>query len=202
MIKLELPPLPSAEDRLFLTAEDWWNNACLHFLTDGWSLYSMGYKDAADILVSQVEQEKHHQDTLIYPIIFLYRQYLELAIKDLIRDARKLLDINEPFPQTHSIDRLWDICIDLLNQVSPGDSEDAIRQIKRLTDEFCIVDPTATAFRYPEDKKGKPSLQGISSVNLRNVKEVIGKIAVILDGAGAMIKEYQSIKSDMYSGLY
>lgn len=202
MIKLELPALPCAEDRLFLTAEDWWDNACLNFLADGWSLYATGYKDAADILVSQVEQEKRHQDTLIFPIIFLYRQYLELAIKDLIRDARKLLDINEPFPQIHNIDRLWGICSDLLNQVSPGDSEDAIRQIKRLIDEFCIVDPTATAFRYPEDKKGKPSLPGISTVNLRNVKEVIGKIGITLDGAGAVLNEYRSIKNDIYSGLY
>ena len=200
-IKLELPPVPSAEDRLFLTAEDWWNNACLNFLSDGWSLYAIGYKDAADILVSQVEQKKSHQDTLMYPIIFLYRQYLELEIKDLIRDARKLLNINEPFPQIHAIDRLWGICSDLLNQVSPGDSEDAIRHIKRLIDEFCIVDPMATAFRYPEDRQGKPSLPEMSAVNLRNIKEVIGKISVILDGAGAMIHEYRSIKMDMYSGL-
>jgi hypothetical protein len=196
-IKLEPPPVPSAEDRLFLTSEDWWNNACLNFLSDGWSLYATGYKDAADILVSQVEQEKRHQDTLMYPIIFLYRQYLELAIKDLIRDARKLLDINEPFPKIHSIDTLWGICSDLLNQVSPGDSQDAIRHIKRLIDEFCAVDPTATAFRYPEDREGNPSLPGMSGINLRNAKEVIGKITVILDGAGAMIHEYRSIKNDM-----
>ena len=91
---------------------------------------------------------------------------------------------------------------DLLNQVSPGDSEEAIRHIKRLIDEFCTVDPLATAFRYPEDREGNPSLPGMSTVNLRNVKEVIGKISIILDGAGAMIHEYRSIKTDMYSGLY
>ena len=53
----------------------------------------------------------------------------------------------------------------------PGDSEEAIRHIKRLIDEFCTVDPLATAFRYPEDREGNPSLPGISTINLRNIKK-------------------------------
>ena len=49
MIKLEIPAVPSAEDKFFLSAEDWWNNACLNFLQNGWNLYAIGYKEAADI---------------------------------------------------------------------------------------------------------------------------------------------------------
>lgn len=72
--KLLMPAsLPTDEDKLFTTAEDYWNNACLNFLHDGWALYTIGYKDAADMLVSQVETHGRHHDTLVYPIIFLYR---------------------------------------------------------------------------------------------------------------------------------
>ncbi len=196
------PALPSSEDKLFSTAEDWWNNACLNFLVDGWTLYSIGYKDAADILVSQVEAQARYQDTLVYPIVFLYRQYLELSIKDLIRQARKLQDIHDPFPKTHRINELWPICSDLLGEISPGDSEEELKNIGRLIADFCTVDPTSMAFRYPENKDGKPSLPGIRHINLRNIKEVIGKIAAILDGAGALIGEYLSIKGNMYSEVY
>jgi hypothetical protein len=37
------PPLPSKEDKLFDTAEDWWNNACLNYTRTGWNLYALGY---------------------------------------------------------------------------------------------------------------------------------------------------------------
>jgi len=201
MIKLELPALPSAEDKLFLTAEDWWDNACLSFLPDGWNLYATGYKEAADILVSQVEQKEGYQDMLVYPIVFLYRQYLELSIKDLIRQVRKLQDIHEPIPKIHHIDKLWRICSDLLRQIAPGDSEDELKHIERLMGEFCTVDPTSMAFRYPEDLEGNPSLPGIRHINVRNVKEIIAKIAVILDGADALIDNYLSIKADTFSNL-
>src|SRR3989338_10138071 len=90
---LQIPSPPSADDRLFTTQEDWWNNACLNWCHDGWSLYASGYKDAADFLVQRTEETKVGQDSLVYPVLFLYRQYLELEIKDLIRVAKKLQDI-------------------------------------------------------------------------------------------------------------
>lgn len=191
------PPLPSAEDKLFDTAEDWWNNACLNFIHDSWSTYAIGYKDAADILVTRVEEKQRYQDTLVYPIVFLYRQYLELAFKDLIRKGRRLLDINEPFPKTHKIDALWRTFGQLLLEISPDDSVEEIRQIGRLISEFCVVDPTSMAFRYPEDKDGNQSLPSLNHFNLRNVRDVIGKIHTILYGADAQISEYLSIKADM-----
>jgi len=196
---LKPPALPSADDKLFTTAEDWWNNACLNWLPAGWDwdLYATGYKDAADILVSHIQDNNRHHDTMIYPIVFLYRQYLELAIKNLIRQVRRLQDVTEPFPKIHRIDELWCICHRLLSQIAPGDSEEELKHITRLIEEFSTVDPTSMAFRYPEDKGGSPSLPGITHINLRIVKEVIGKISVIIEGASAMVGEYLSFKWEM-----
>lgn len=196
-LNFEPPPLPSAEDKVFTTAEDWWNNACLNFVHDGWSIYAIGYKDAADTLVSHIDEKRRYQDTLVYPVVFLYRQYLELALKDIIRKGRRLQDISDPFPQIHKIDDLWRICSKLLNEISPGDSMDELAEIGRLISEFCTIDPLSMAFRYPEDKKGNPSLPGMTHINLRNVRDVIGKISVILSGADAQISEYLSIKADI-----
>ncbi|CAH1088210.1 hypothetical protein NTG1052_660012 [Candidatus Nitrotoga sp. 1052] len=55
------------------------------------------------------------------------------------------------------------------------------------------------AFRYPQDKDGNPSLPGIRHINLRNIREVIGKISIILMGANAQVSEYLSIKRDVES---
>jgi hypothetical protein len=201
-INFEPLPLPSAEDKLFDKAEDWWHNACLNYVHDGWSPYIIGYKDAADILVAHVRENRRSQDTLVYPILFLYRQYLELAIKNLIHKGRKLQDIHERIPKGHMINDLWKICEKLLNDISPCDSVKEIEQINRLISEFYSVDPKSTAFRYPEDKEGKPSLPGITHIDIMNVRNVIGKISVILNGADAQLSEYLSIKADISSDRY
>ncbi len=195
-------PLPSRDDKLFTTAEDWWNNACFNSSHDGWTLYALGYKDAADLLVLHVEDGGRRQDMLVYPILFSYRQYLELALKGLIRDARTLEDIDEPFPKTHRIDELWRICQELLLRISSGEPIEYLDEIGRLISDFSKVDPVSMAFRYPEDRKGIPSLSGISSINLRNVKEVIGKIAIILDGASTQIDVDLSHKAEIYGDYY
>jgi hypothetical protein len=194
---LERPALPSSEDRLFTSQEDWWNNACINWCHDGWNLYTSGYKEAADLLVQGVEQRSAGHDSLVYPVLFLYRQYLELQIKDLIRQGRRLQSISGEFPKHHHIGNLWEVCHKLLSEISPHDSVVELKEIARLIAEFSAVDPTSMAFRYPQDKDGNPSLPGMSHINLRNVREVIGKISIILTGASIQLSEYLSFKQEM-----
>ncbi|MBI5889762.1 MAG: hypothetical protein HZB47_03675 [Nitrosomonadales bacterium] len=194
---LKPPALPSSEDRLFTSQEDWWNNACVNWCHDGWGLYASGYKDAADLLVQHVEQRSSGQDSLVYPVLFFYRQYLELQIKDIIRQGRRLKDITGDFPKHHHIGNLWEVCHNLLSEISPGDSVVELKEIARLISEFSAVDPSSMAFRYPQDKDGNPSLPGITHINLRNVQDVIGKVSVILMGASAQLGEYLSFKHEM-----
>lgn len=194
---LELPSPLSPSDAFFSSQEDWWNNACLNCYLDGWGLYASGYKEAADLLVKGVEATGAGQDTLVYPVLFLYRQHLELQLKDLIRQARCLLDKPGSFPMGHHIGKLWQVCHDLLSEVSPNDSVAELNEIARLIGEFAALDPTSEAFRYPQDRNGNATLPGIRHINLRNVREVVEKISFILEGAEAQIDEYLSIKRDM-----
>lgn len=193
---LKLPELPSSEDHLFTSQEDWWNNACVNWCHDGWGLYASGYKEA-DLLVQHVEKLGSGQDLLVYPVLFLYRQYLELQIKDLIRQGHRLKNIGNDFPKHHHIGNLWEVCHKLLSEISPGDSVAELKEIARLIAEFSAVDPGSIGFRYPQDKDGNPSLLGITHINLRNVRDVIGKISIILMGADAQLGEYLSFKDEI-----
>ena len=189
--------LPQESDRLFGEGDDRRGNADVNFLPDDWQKYIIGYKEAADILVTYVEEHSRWQDVLVYPIVFLYRQYLELAIKGLIKQARRLQNISDSVPKKHDIDKLWIICRGLLSDISPGESVEEQKQIGRLIEEFNRVDPTSTAFRYPEDKGGDPSLcPGIRHVDLRNMREVIMKISAVLDGADAQIDEFLRFRDE------
>ena len=194
-------PWPKPTDQLFVQGEGddgWRNNARLmHDWGDRWSTYAIGYKKAADIVVDQVKNGNGYQDFLVYPVMFLYRHYLELSVKNLIFMSWSLLHI-EPDDdlRAHDIRQYWRKCDALLQRISPGDSIQALRDVGRMIDQFCEHDPISMAFRYPvslpekKTKERKLTLQGLSVVNLRNVQEVIANISVLFDGAESQIADY------------
>lgn len=110
---------------------DLWNNACLNYMPDSetLTLYADAYKYAGDLLV-QCNKENHKiKDLLIYPIVFLYRQYIELRLKEIIRDGNQLLDIPEEFPKHHRIDELWKQCRRILEEVwDPSEDLEAVEE--------------------------------------------------------------------------
>ena len=44
-------PVPEKGETLFSSEEDWWHNACLNWCRAPRELYTIGYKEAADLLV-------------------------------------------------------------------------------------------------------------------------------------------------------
>jgi hypothetical protein len=193
----ELPGLPSSDDSLFAKQPDWWNNACLNWSSAQWSLYAAGYKEAADLLVGHTETTSAGLDTLVYPVLFLYRQYLELKLKLAIRTCRHLLDDERSFPTGHRIDRLWVDLDQLLRRGFPKESTAEIDQTGRLIREFSEVDPASTAYRYPTDREGNQSLPGMTHLNLRNVRDVMAKIDMFLIGAHSQAYEELHLKLEL-----
>ena len=174
-------PWPQKGDHLFVEREDWYYNAVLNGQRDNLSLYAVGYKRAGEILVEAVVKSRKDHDSLVFPIAFVYRQYLELRLKQLIRDSKRLLDDTSGFPATHKIAELWKICRPLLNEVELNVGEQVLDAIEELITEFAKVDEDSYAFRYPTDTKNNPSLPDLSYVNLPNLAEVIKKMANFLE---------------------
>src|SRR5712691_2566119 len=114
-------PYPQKGDNLFVAGEDWYHNACLSFMSDSFGLYIMGYKEAGDRLVLSAMEDRSHLDFLVYPIVFLYRQYLELSLKYLVREGNRLLDFESGsktgFPGSHRFETLWPECKAVLSKV-------------------------------------------------------------------------------------
>jgi hypothetical protein len=53
-------------------------------LGDNWSKYISGYKEAADMLVDKIIDNRSFQDSLAFPTIFIYRHCIELSLKLII----------------------------------------------------------------------------------------------------------------------
>ena len=187
---LKAPPQPTGNSAQFLSGEDWWSDACLHFA------YALGYREGADRFVAQLLEERMRQDLLVYPDVFLYRQYLALAIKRLIRQDQALLGIPIKLPANDLIDQLWVECSRLLERMLPGDSIEEKRQIGRLLRKFSSLELTSTEFPYPVDTAGSRSAPSVRHITLRIVRDVIGNISTVFDSACAQLDCYQSCVGD------
>jgi hypothetical protein len=147
-----------------------------------WYHHVTGYKDAADILIADLENGGRDTRKLGPPIMFLYRHHLELALKWLARECLKSLGRTDVVPTSHHLDDLWRLCLSLLTDVSRGSgAAEEVKQTTRLVDEFCRVDRTSEVFRYPENKDGQPSLPDGVEVDLDRVRDTVAKISLLLD---------------------
>ena len=189
----------SLDDKLFIAAEDWRMNACLNSY-DRTEFYIAGYKDAADLLVESVAKREGAADSLIFPIVFLYRHYLELRLKSLLDDGSRLLNLDYKQKSVHEFSKLWPEVRKILVKLWPNEEGDELEAMDSLIEQFEKVDPRSTSFRYPKDFQGNNSVkQDLPKVNLRNLAEVVERMSTILEGSALAISVYQENKNDMQS---
>ncbi len=156
--------------------------------SSNWLDYTFSYKQCADHLIQAQKTRPAIDRSEVYPILFLYRHYMELEMKSIIAIGRvaelngdskdKVLSVLS----THDLQKLLkqcrDICqdLDLLN----GQFADAFSNFAVLIDEFSAHDPGSFAFRYPIDKKLNPTLIGLGDIDLNHVELIIKRCAAFL----------------------
>jgi hypothetical protein len=173
---------PTPNDRLFRSDCDRHLNACVNWQDDAISAYADGQKYAADIICSKVIEDRNSLDTLIYPICSLYRQYIELRLKEIIRDGYIVFKINRGVPKHHKLFELWKEVKGIASRLWPDESGNVLENLEHLIEEFDTVDFDSQDFRYPTKKDGSRTLTGITHINVRNLRDVMGRIANLLDG--------------------
>lgn len=153
-------------------------NAC--FFTEGsFSLYADGYRRAAECIFAQIASEYFGQDTLVYPLFFNWRQFVELSLKGAIREGRALQGGKYEAPIGHDIKELWTEARRLFvahwgehEELSPA--EEIIRQLS-------AADPGSFNFRYPLDKKSKPTVRVQPNMHLGHFHQTMLSLADFLD---------------------
>lgn len=183
---------------LFKPDNDWKNNACINQkVAHDLNLFAEGYKSAGDTLVRHIIESSSHQDTLVYPIVFLYRQHIELRFKEIIREGLSLLDEGKDFPKTHRLDKLWPTVKEIVEKLWPDEDIEQFGIIGHVVDEFSALDPESMSFRYPEDRCGNNPLSGLAYINVRHLSETIDEVYSLLFGVSAAISEYRDAQYQM-----
>jgi hypothetical protein len=135
-----------------------------------WLDYASSYRDCADRLIAQKDKWGRAE---IYPVIFLYRHSIELALKAVIAKRHLSDRWNDPTPQFKALFQGPDL-LALVNQCrtlcegsrlfySPNETfESFAGLIKELHEQ----DERSFAFRYPLDKKLNQTLTQLESIDV------------------------------------
>jgi hypothetical protein len=165
--------------------------AYLHLTPDGWDTYAEGYRRAGEIIAEYVIDNDRDQDLLIYPVAFLYRQYIELRLKELWLVSSKLLEQETKPLVGHDLMKLWSQVRPNIEQYWLGpEIKCNLGAIEERLEELSIIDRSSTSFRYPEDKKGIHSLERVRCFSLMRVRDVLQAVSMVLDGISSVMGEY------------
>jgi hypothetical protein len=151
-------PWPKPGDILFRSDEDPQSDAWLNWALRGWDAYASGYLEAANLLVEKALETGQRTDTLIYPMAFLYRHYLELRLKEIIVQSRGLLAGQSDFKREHRLLVLWNSVRLILENVWPNGPTIDLNAVENVILQFHDLDSKSEAFRYPVDLKDNATL--------------------------------------------
>lgn len=196
-------PSPSRPEKgisMFSTSGNRQRDAIIGNYHINWDVYCSGYRQAADVLVDHF-LEKHDNYSVEYEsqafaIIFLYRHYLELRLKELFIAYGRLLGDSVDVAG-HGLVSLWEKVRDRANTEStehvPEINED-MEVLEEIIEQFDSIDPNSVVFRYPVSRDGKTVTLPKIQVGLQRLKEVMHWVSFLMDGWSVGVDDYISAK--------
>lgn len=148
-------PSHFAGQALFVKGEDWHNNAMLGWTPFRWDIYAAGYKDAADVLITALAAQKAPIDSVIYPLVFLYRQGLELKLKLILPLARSLVGGESINDQKHFLSRYGKSCESTSNNSTNGTTTKSWQLLRASSSSLAPSTPLHSPFAIPPINAGR-----------------------------------------------
>ncbi len=178
-------PTPEKGVPLFQPGVD---GSCIASVYPDNDIRALGFKEAADILVNIAVKEPSYADYLVYSVGYLYRMYIELRLKTIIKSAKRVSRTG------HNLEELWKEAKPVMESSSQFFDDQELEAVEEKIQEYFRIDPSSDAFRYSTNRKGEPTLEDIPTVDLRHLKGVIDSISTPLEGS------YTAICEDCQSG--
>jgi hypothetical protein len=172
---------------------------------EGLGYYAAAYKEAAEELVQAVLDQRAAADSAIYPILYLYRHYVELMLKEIIYLGEALEKKRTASGhEHHSVDKLWREVRQILERTFPEGQREGTDSVERVVLELAKIDPSGEAFRYPWKRKktgGGTTWPNSVQLNLENLRQVIRGVSALLDGSCDAMDEMLRTQADMDADL-
>jgi len=189
---------PRQDDSLFVSGGDVWIADSV-----GERNYRLdkGYKLAGDVLVENFLGEPKDHDNLIYPILFCYRHYIEIALKEIIEKHGPWFEIALT-RRDHKLPELWRAFEQIAVAYQNDPSNEACRAVSACIDELSEYDPVSVVFRYATDRKTAAlNRLDFTSIDLANLRDVMNGIANFLECASYDFDSKRDAVMEMASRL-
>ena len=153
--------------------------------------YIMAYKEAADTLIEQLSPSDTRMDYLVYPIFFLYRQYLELVFKETYRYCY-CYNSNRTLDSSRFQNMIKEVSHDIVKSFYMISSEFQDRLSKESSvkteysdfttaiEQISSYDRNSFAFRYYYEKNLHDTIPSELTVNLLELKKLVDDIDTVL----------------------
>lgn len=195
---------PDKKKSLFATGKDWWHLAQIQItdIDEGFTIYTDAYKDAADSLVEHAKRYKASINFLVFPILFLYRHYIELVLKQLIYTASKYLGNTQYSFKSHDLISLWETTKKLIFELDKfiddfNIPKDELTAVENQIKQFDSLDKSSMTFRYPIDKNGNVFKNLSDYINVENVRQIMDGLYAWFYGLLCFIDECQELKNQI-----
>lgn len=187
---------PTIDDKLFIAVPNegrWLPSG----IKDIFKL-SEGYRLSAISLYQEIKKnEWFNKQYLSSAMIFSFRQFLEVRLKELIYIGKRELFENPQFKATHSLEDLFQTYVkEVLPKADPSYDKEMVDVVNKLIHEFNFIDPKSMSFRYPVDKNLKP-IHNIPNFDIDNFKEVMDKLANFFDCQLEILQMLEDYNAEM-----
>ena len=164
--------------------------------------YMKGYKEAADSLIENAvsSQDFSKIDTVIYPVCFLYRQYLELVMKIIYlsySEDTKEIKFNVLKDINHSLIKIWNKIKPYLEEEASKNELNDIKVVEEYIKQFHEFDRSSFTFRYPITKDLRKVINGQKRVNLPNLQVRMDELYHFFDGCIGKLDYFKEIKTEI-----
>lgn len=183
---------PRPGDKAFVTSSNPSANA--NVVENGHSrlvLMADGYKTAGDLMVEAAGRDGLARDTLVFPIIFNYRHFIEISLKYLLANYGPTVGI-APNWRSHDLARLWRSSLEMFKKYEITDPDDTNPTVGAIILEFAKIDPRSYAYRYPVDRWGRQLPVAQRHLHLPTLADVMNGVSGYFDGCDACLDSLDS----------
>jgi len=180
------PKPVEGQRRLFRKGESLSTQAQLGMFGYDDYLIASGFQSAAQILAASLKEGGPHPHLLVYPLVFAYRQFVELMLKHIVRSMQSFATFPNNIKvdaamSAHAIEPLIELIAGGMEAVDPqlAQSEE-MRVLKGRISEFHEMDPGSYAFRYTRDKRGKRYNEPNTTFDLASFAAEMEEVAALL----------------------
>ena len=164
-----------------------------------WWVISEGYYKLAIIGADYVIKMGIDQDYLAYPVSFCFRQYIELELKGLTMEIKKLKGEKYKINTNHDLDMAL---IEFVKEYENYFGSKFDSEISYLIKEFNKIDPNSQKFRYCSKKDGQPIKRNGLHVGFSHLNSVIKKIYDTLNSIESHIDAINDQIQEGYTSVH